>query len=82
MLNGGVLTFDPIFAKSRHQCPGYTSDHHVRPSPMVSSTSRTGTSSREGHLDLKKGSSLVRGVEIGLRAVVARHERTDRYPGI
>lgn len=40
MFNGGVLTFDPIFAKSRHQGPGYTPDHRQWGSALTAQNQR------------------------------------------
>ena len=40
MFNGGVLTFDPIFAKSRHRGPGYTPDHRQWGSALTAQNQR------------------------------------------
>jgi len=40
MFNGGVLTFDPIFAKSRHKGPGYTPDHRQWGSALTAQNQR------------------------------------------
>lgn len=40
MFNGGVLTFDPIFAKSRHQGRGYTPDHRQWGSALTAQNQR------------------------------------------
>lgn len=40
MFNGGVLTFDPIFAKSRHKGRGYTPDHRQWGSALTAQNQR------------------------------------------
>jgi hypothetical protein len=40
MFNGGVLTFDPIFAKHRQKGPGYTPDHRQWGSALTAQNQR------------------------------------------